>query len=249
MGALLNSLREEGTKDDALNHLERYIDENERLRETVSRLQETVRSLQLKVERAAEAGHESAEQARHAGPEDDRPGDPEHHPVALDTTALVAEFHEAFCPEQTGKYPEIETARYQDFDLHMHAIDLAAIAKKLWRDSAFATESGEYDVRFTRMQLLTEELAELCSGLASGDLTETLDALSDLQYVLDGTYLAFSLHGIKGEAFEIVHRSNMSKLGDDGRPIVNEAGRVVKGPNYEPPDLGPLVGRLVDESV
>lgn len=89
-----------------------------------------------------------------------------------------------------------------------------------------------------RLTLLQEELDELREALAAGDAVEVLDALTDLQYILDGTYLSLGFHRLKQAAFAEVHRSNMSKLGADGRPIYREPDRkVLKGPNYTPPDL------------
>jgi predicted HAD superfamily Cof-like phosphohydrolase len=164
-----------------------------------------------------------------------------------------------------------------------------------------------------RLQLITEELSELEHAFCARDLVEVLDALTDLQYVIDGTTIACGLigsvsnrlemHGyyrnttgmkdsprypvaplasigalnraltrlsegfqiqdiflveaalvdlnqsllrayyhcgmvaVQEAAFREVHRSNMSKAGDDGKPVTDGAGRVVKGPNYSPPDL------------
>lgn len=88
-----------------------------------------------------------------------------------------------------------------------------------------------------RVSLLREELDELSEALNKGDTVGVLDALTDLQYVLDGAYLAFGLHNLKSAATAEVHRSNMSKLGADGRPIMREDRKVLKGPNYTPPDL------------
>lgn len=93
-----------------------------------------------------------------------------------------------------------------------------------------------------RINLLAEELDELKEALEAGDIIEVLDALTDLQYVLDGAYLSFGLHDVKIAAFDEVHRSNMSKLGADGKPIRRpEDGKVLKGPNYFEPDLGQFV--------
>lgn len=93
-----------------------------------------------------------------------------------------------------------------------------------------------------RINLLAEELDELKEALDNGDLVETLDALIDLQYVLDGAFLSFGLHGVKDEAFAEVHRSNMSKLGEDGKPIRRESdGKVLKGPNYFKPDMAQFI--------
>lgn len=89
-----------------------------------------------------------------------------------------------------------------------------------------------------RINLLAEELDELTVALKEGDIVEVLDALTDLQYVLDGAYLSFGLQNKKMPAFNEVHRSNMSKLGEDGKPIRRESdGKVLKGPNYFKPDL------------
>lgn len=88
-----------------------------------------------------------------------------------------------------------------------------------------------------RVNLLQEELNELSTALAEGNIIETLDALTDLQYVLDGAYLTFGLHDLKYMAFDEVHQSNMSKLDENGKPIYRADGKVLKGPNYYKPDL------------
>lgn len=93
-----------------------------------------------------------------------------------------------------------------------------------------------------RINLLAEELDELKEALANSDPLETLDALIDLQYVLDGAFLSLGLHDVKDIAFNEVHRSNMSKLGEDGKPIRRESdGKVMKGPNYFKPDLAQFI--------
>jgi predicted HAD superfamily Cof-like phosphohydrolase len=93
-----------------------------------------------------------------------------------------------------------------------------------------------------RIELIREELEEMKEALEAGDLTEVLDALTDLQYVLDGAFLSFGLQDLKEVAFAEVHRSNMSKLGADGKPVVRESdGKILKGPNYTPPDLKAIV--------
>ena len=93
-----------------------------------------------------------------------------------------------------------------------------------------------------RINLLAEELDELKEALAAGDIVEVLDALTDLQYVLDGAYLSFGLHDVKDAAFYEVQRSNMSKLGEDGKPIRRESdGKILKGPNFFEPDLSQFI--------
>ncbi len=109
-----------------------------------------------------------------------------------------------------------------------------------------ADVSGE-KVNALRINLLAEELDELREALAAGDLVETLDALIDLQYVLDGAFLSFGMHGLKEAAFDEVHRSNMSKLGADGKPIVRpEDGKILKGPDYFKPDLVQFINARKD---
>lgn len=89
-----------------------------------------------------------------------------------------------------------------------------------------------------RVGLLEEEVQELKEALEAGDIVEVLDALTDIQYVLDGAYLSFGLSHLKEVAFAEVQRSNLSKLGADGKPIRRESdGKVMKGPNYSAPDI------------
>ena len=88
-----------------------------------------------------------------------------------------------------------------------------------------------------RLAILEEEVTELRDAVAAGDLVEVLDALCDIQYVLDGTFLEFGLHELKAKAMAEVHASNMSKLAADGRPVLREDGKVLKGPHFVPPDL------------
>lgn len=98
-----------------------------------------------------------------------------------------------------------------------------------------------------RINLLAEELDELKDALAAGDLVETLDALIDLQYVLDGAFLSFGMQDLKEGAFDEVHRSNMSKLGADGKPIVRpEDGKILKGPDYFKPDISQFINAKKD---
>jgi predicted HAD superfamily Cof-like phosphohydrolase len=97
------------------------------------------------------------------------------------------------------------------------------------------------DANALRLRLLAEELDELAAALAKCDAVAALDALTDLQYVLDGAYLALGFHAVKDRAFAEVHRSNMTKLGADGRPVLRPDGKITKGPNYSPPDLQAVI--------
>ena len=101
---------------------------------------------------------------------------------------------------------------------------------------------GNAQTKLLRINLLQEELNELKEALGNDDMVETLDALIDLQYVLDGAFLSFGMQDVKGVAFDEVHRSNMSKLGEDGKPIHREGdGKVMKGPNYFKPNLAQFI--------
>ena len=86
-----------------------------------------------------------------------------------------------------------------------------------------------------RYDLINEELEELKVAIKNNDLLEVADALTDILYVTYGAGHAFGIDLDK--CFEEVQNSNMSKLGEDGKPIYNESGKVMKGPNYFKPDL------------
>ena len=86
-----------------------------------------------------------------------------------------------------------------------------------------------------RIELIKEELEELKEAMSKKDLLEIADALTDILYVTYGAGHAFGINLDK--CFEEVQNSNMSKLGKDGKPIYNDAGKVLKGPNYFKPDL------------
>ena len=86
-----------------------------------------------------------------------------------------------------------------------------------------------------RIDLIEEELEELKDAISKRDLRETIDALTDILYVTYGAGHAFGVDLDK--CFDEVQNSNMSKLGEDGKPIYNDKGKVMKGPNYFKPNL------------
>ena len=90
-----------------------------------------------------------------------------------------------------------------------------------------------------RYDLIKEELAELKDAMEKKDLLEVADALTDILYVTYGAGHAFGIDLDK--CFEEVQNSNMSKLDENGKPIYNESGKVMKGPNYFKPDLSKFV--------
>ena len=90
-----------------------------------------------------------------------------------------------------------------------------------------------------RISLINEELEELEDAIKKKDLKETIDALTDILYVTYGAGHAFGVN--LDQCFNEVQNSNMSKLGSDGKPIYNEIGKVMKGPNYFKPDLSKFI--------
>lgn len=118
------------------------------------------------------------------------------------------------------------------------------------------------DRALLRLRLITEEYLELLeahgiptrnineyiqeaildiaeAGELQIDLVEAADALADLDYVIEGTRLEYGIDG--GPVADEVHRANMSKLGEDGKPVYREDGKVTKGPNYTPPDIATII--------
>ena len=90
-----------------------------------------------------------------------------------------------------------------------------------------------------RLDLIKEELSELEEAMKTKNLQEVADALTDILYV---TYGAGYAYGVDlDQCFKEVQRANMSKLGEDGKPIYNGKGKVMKGPNYTAPNLKPFV--------
>ena len=90
-----------------------------------------------------------------------------------------------------------------------------------------------------RIDLIKEELDELKEAMNNNDLLEVADALTDILYVTYGAGHAFGIDLDK--CFDEVQNSNMSKLGENGKPIYNDAGKVMKGPKYFKPDLSKFV--------
>ena len=98
-------------------------------------------------------------------------------------------------------------------------------------NASFSSEK----INLLRVNLIEEELNELKEAIKNKDLKETIDALTDILYVTYGAGHAFGVNLDK--CFSEVQKSNMSKLGNDGKPIFNENGKVMKGPNYFKPNL------------
>ena len=91
-----------------------------------------------------------------------------------------------------------------------------------------------------RIDLIEEELNELKEAVKNNDIVEVADALTDILYVTYGAGHSFGVD--LDSCFNEVQNSNMSKLGDDGKPIYNESGKVMKGPNYFKPNIKKIIG-------
>lgn len=96
-----------------------------------------------------------------------------------------------------------------------------------------------------RFNLMAEENEEYLEAARNGDLIEVADALGDMLYILCGTILEHGMQYKIEEVFEEIQRSNMSKLGQDGKPIYREDGKVMKGPNYFKPNIEEILRKAI----
>ena len=101
------------------------------------------------------------------------------------------------------------------------------------------SELSSKKINSLRLSLIHEELNELTKAIKENDVLEVADALTDILYVTYGAGHAFGID--LDQCFEEVQNSNMSKLDENGKPIYNDSGKVMKGPNYFKPDLSKFV--------
>ena len=99
-----------------------------------------------------------------------------------------------------------------------------------------------------RYKLMKEENEEYLEAAEKGDIVEIADALGDKLYILCGTIIEHGLQHKIVEAFDEIQRSNMSKLGEDGKPIYREDGKVLKGPNYFKPNIAKILFPITHDS-
>ncbi|MEO8253788.1 MAG: nucleoside triphosphate pyrophosphohydrolase family protein [Flavobacterium sp.] len=95
-----------------------------------------------------------------------------------------------------------------------------------------------------RYNLMKEENEEYLEAVTNNDLVEIADALGDMMYILCGTIIEHGLQDKIEAVFDEIQRSNMSKLGEDGKPIYREDGKVMKGRNYFKPDFSKIVTEM-----
>ena len=112
---------------------------------------------------------------------------------------------------------------------------MSTFGQEVKKQSSLSTEK----IKALRLSLIQEELDELTKAIKEKDILEVADALTDILYVTYGAGHAFGINLDK--CFEEVQNSNMSKLDENGKPIYNEHGKVMKGPNYFKPDLSKFV--------
>jgi predicted HAD superfamily Cof-like phosphohydrolase len=106
-------------------------------------------------------------------------------------------------------------------------------------DNPIANIGGKRNL--LRFELMREENEEYLEAANNNDLEEVADALGDMLYILCGTILAHGMQHKIDEVFNEIQRSNMSKLGEDGKPIYREDGKVLKGPNYFKPNIAKIL--------
>ena len=93
------------------------------------------------------------------------------------------------------------------------------------------------EIKNLRHKLMAEENNEYLEAANANDMVEVADALGDMLYIPCGTILTHGMQHIIEEVFDEIQQSNMSKLGEDGKPIYREDGKVMKGPQYRKPNL------------
>ena len=114
-------------------------------------------------------------------------------------------------------------------------IFMKTFGQEVKENPSFSTDK----INKLRIDLIKEELEELTEAMKNKDLLEVADALTDILYVTYGAGHAFGIDLDK--CFDEVQSSNMSKLDENGKPIYNDSGKVMKGPNYFKPDLSKFV--------
>jgi predicted HAD superfamily Cof-like phosphohydrolase len=98
-------------------------------------------------------------------------------------------------------------------------------------------------IMMLRFNLMDEENKEYLEAMQNKDIVEVADALGDMLYILCGTIITHGMQHIIDDVFEEIQRSNMSKLGADGKPIYRTDGKVLKGPNYFTPDISKILAK------
>lgn len=134
------------------------------------------------------------------------------------------------------------TSKTASMERKLKAVELFHRSFGLGINQAPVANLGE-EKNLLRFNLMDEENREYMEAATNGDLVEVADALGDMLYILCGTILEHGMQYKIEEVFEEIQRSNMSKLGADGKPIYREDGKVLKGPNYFKPDIKKILDK------
>jgi predicted HAD superfamily Cof-like phosphohydrolase len=128
------------------------------------------------------------------------------------------------------------TQKINDMQKQLEAVKLFHTTYGLGVSNVMKADLGEQKNNL-RFELMKEENEEYLEAVQNNDIVEIADALGDMLYILCGTILEHGLQHKIEEVFNEIQRSNMSKLGEDGKPIYREDGKVMKGPNYFKPNF------------
>lgn len=156
----------------------------------------------------------------------------------------VQEFHEAFGCGVNAAPTVLDVGMGGTAPLNTVADEMGKLAGYLkWNaKTANFSNRSEEGLALIRAQLMVEELGEVIREMANaGDLATILHELTDLEYVVKGTFLSYGLQEVRPAAFLRVHAANMSKLDKDGKPIIDPSGRTVKSKFFQPADLTDLI--------
>ena len=154
--------------------------------------------------------------------------------IATDSNeAAVRAFHVAFNHPHPTAYDTSPTTALRELRVRLIAEELIELAEAMGVDIYMNAGPHAKMIRNTVLDVT-------CVVNEPIDFVETADALGDLQYVVIGTNVALAIPGDK--VFAEIHRSNISKLGADGKPLYREDGKILKGPNYKPPDIKGVLG-------
>ncbi len=113
--------------------------------------------------------------------------------------------------------------------------------KKFKQETGFTLCNISREEAALRVKLMNEEMEEYFDAVLKYDTVEIADALGDQLYILLGTIVKHGMQHVIVDVFNEIHRSNMSKLGPDGEPILREDGKILKGPGYFPPDIASII--------
>jgi len=150
---------------------------------------------------------------------------------------IVDAFEWRSTPEGYDYWREVEEKYYKPFTYDYTLQEIISMVKEF--NEKFEIDANKL-TKGLRFSLMSEENEEY---LTASTPEEEADAIGDQLYILIGTIIK---HGLENKIFEVlseIHRSNMSKLGKDGKPVVREDGKILKGPNYFPPDIKSILNQ------